>query len=164
MTDKNQILDLTSQIDNSLQVGRRLFAFYENFITTEMPDRTEKRKQSQAIVIADIITKYYTCMETAFLRISRFFENSLAAEKWHQDLLEKMTYEVRDIRPRVISPPVYTILLEFLKFRHFSRYYFQLEYDWDKIDFLSKKFQEVQGSLANDLKEFQAFLEQIVNE
>lgn len=69
-----------------------------------------------------------------------------------------MTYEIIDIRPKIISPDTYRILFEFLKFRHFTRYYFQIDYDWDKIKYLCKKLEQIHDLIKSDIDEFTKFL------
>ncbi|RKX79652.1 MAG: hypothetical protein DRP87_02385 [Spirochaetes bacterium] len=147
---------LIEQIERNRRVLKRIESYYKDYISTEM--EPEKRKRSDAIVISDILVNYYTCLETIFLRISQFFENDLNTEKWHQDLLEKMTLEIEDIRKAVIAEESYSILSELLKFRHFKRYYFELDYDWDKLDYLQKKFVRLQPLIREDLNQFQEFL------
>jgi len=61
------------------------------------------RTRENAIVVAEILTNYHTCLETAFLRISQFSENSLDPERWHNDLLDKMLLGIDGIRPAVLS-------------------------------------------------------------
>jgi len=112
----------------------------------------------QAMILAQALTNYYTCLETIFLRISKFFENNLPADRWHQALLEKMTLEIEGVRARVLRDEVYLSLLELLKFRHFTRYYFELNYDADKLRFLLKKFNEVRKPVQDDLNAFQSYL------
>ena len=116
----------------------------------------------QAIVLADVLVNYYTAAETLFLRISQFFENELAREKWHQDLLQKMTLRIEGVREPVVADATELLLVELLKFRHFKRYYFQFEYDWDKLDFLQKKFDALRLQLEGDLDRFSAFLRQLM--
>lgn len=41
------------------------------------------------IILADIITGYYTCVETAFVRIAKAFENEAIEHPWHAGLLER---------------------------------------------------------------------------
>lgn len=118
----------------------------------------------QAIVIPDLICSYYTCLETIFLRISQLFENALSSEKWHQDLLHKMTLQVEGVRNSVISDESYHVLTELLRFRHFKRYYFELEYDWDKLDFIQKKFHQVNVTVKKDLDQFLIFLDRLENQ
>jgi hypothetical protein len=43
------------------------------------PDRGER------IVLAQILENAYTAVETALLRISQGFDNSLSPERWHAD-------------------------------------------------------------------------------
>jgi hypothetical protein len=61
-----------------------------------------------------VITSYYTCLETIFLRISQFFENQLNPEKWHKHLLEKMRIQINGVREQAISDDTYYLLLELL--------------------------------------------------
>ncbi len=116
-----------------------------------------KTKRSAAMV-ASIIESYCTCAETVFLRISQFFENSLAAERWHKDLLDKMTLQIKDLRPRVISDKVHNDMAELLKFRHFKRYYFNLAYDWERLDAVVSRAVRVHNPLLEDLSGFLGFL------
>ena len=38
------------------------------------------------------------------------------------------------------------------------RYYFEFDYDWDKLEFLEKKYSQVKAVLEKDLKRFEEFL------
>jgi len=93
-----------------------------------------------------------------FLRISQFFENDLNPGKWHQDLLHKMCLHIEGIRNPVISRETEALLSEILRFRHFKRYYFEFEYDWDRINFLLKKFDRLRAGIVLDLTRFGEFL------
>jgi hypothetical protein len=119
------------------------------------------RTPNAALIIAGLIENYYTCLETAFLRISQFFENTLDPERWHADLLDKMTLHIEGVRLPAISQSNYPHLLELLKFRHFRRYYFELDYDWDRLDFLVKKLKLAHPVVRQDLERFLAFLDRL---
>ncbi|OHD23437.1 MAG: hypothetical protein A2V99_18825 [Spirochaetes bacterium RBG_16_67_19] len=119
------------------------------------------RTQNAALIVAGLLENYYTCLETAFLRISQFFENTLDPERWHTDLLEKMTLHIEGVRLPAVSQTNYPNLLELLKFRHFRRYYFELEYDWDRLDFLVKKMKQAHPGVKQDLERFLSFLDQL---
>jgi hypothetical protein len=69
-----------------------------------------------------------------------------------------MVLEIPDCRPRVISESTYRTFSEFLKFRHFTRYYFELDYDWDKLWFLIKKFNEIRMVVRDEIGVFDAYL------
>jgi hypothetical protein len=95
-----------------------------------IPDRAER------MVLAQILETAYTAIETVLLRISQGFDNSLSPERWHTDLLDKMLLEKKGIRPRVLSDESHRLLTELMRFRHFKRYYLELDYDWEKLRFL----------------------------
>ena len=111
-----------------------------------------------ALIIAGLLENYYTCLETIFLRISQHFENRLDPTRWHNDLLEKMTLEIEGVRVAAVSEAAFSPLFELLKFRHFKRYYFELEYDWDRLDFLVIKLRQVHPLVMRDLARFLRFL------
>jgi hypothetical protein len=152
MSVTNKIAILQSEVLKSRDVLKKIESYYENFLRQDFV--AKERKTDHAIIISELICNYYTCLETIFLRISQFFENSLLKEKWHQDLLHKMTLNIPDVRPLVISDATYRLLLELLKFRHFKRYYFELNYDWDKLEFVQKKFSQVKIQIDNELNQF----------
>ncbi|MBF0227062.1 MAG: hypothetical protein HQK76_16585 [Desulfobacterales bacterium] len=159
MNLKTNIQALRGEINKSLSVLVRIEDYILNF------QQQKLKKDSgidEAMIITQALTNYYTCLETIFLRISKFFENNLDKEQWHRSLLEKMTIEIKDIRPKIISESVYQGLLELLKFRHFSRYYFELNYDWDKLRFLLKKFNDINDQVRIDLSEFDHFLRMLL--
>ena len=82
------------------------------------------RTAADAFLVTGVLSNYYTCLETVFLRISEYFENSLAPARWHKDLLEKMTLSIEGVRPRLLAEDTVLPLQELLRFRHFCRYYF----------------------------------------
>ncbi len=102
--------------------------------------------------------------KTLFFRISQTFENHLSKERWHSDLLRKMTIDVKGVRTKVIRDETGILLDEFLKFRHFRRYYFSMEYDWDKLQYLEKKYIESEQNLLSDLKIFREFITSILSD
>ena len=119
------------------------------------------RTNNAALIVSGLIENYYTCLETIFVRVSQFFENSLGPERWHAGLLDRMTLEIEGVRIVAVSLDNHGRLLELLKFRHFRRYYFELECDWDRLDFLLKKLNEAHPKVKIDLEKFVEFLKQI---
>ena len=110
-----------------------------------------------ALIIAGLLESYYTCLETIFLRISQHFENRLDPARWHNDLLQKMTLEIEGVRVAAVSQAAFPPLFELLKFRHFKRYYFELEYDWDRLDYLVAKLRQAHPLVMADLTRFVRF-------
>ena len=97
------------------------------------------------------------------MRISQAFENHLDQERWHSDLLEKMSLHIRNTRPQVISEETSRNLGELLRFRHFKRYYFELDYDWRKVDLLIRIFRETVPLLEMDLSAFSSKLSEAMS-
>ena len=159
MSVEGKLLTLKSEIKKGFSVLDKITNYYNTYLENEFdPDA---KRTDHAIVISDLICNYYTCLETIFFRISQYFENELLTEKWHQDLLQKMTLQIDGVRSAVITEKTYNILLELLKFRHFKRYYFDFNYDWDKLIFIQKKFRQAISYVNKNLTEFLSFLDNI---
>ncbi len=64
----------------------------------------------------------YSMLENYFLRVSKFFENDLPADRWHKPLVEKMALEIPGVRPALLAEETSKRgALELLKFRHIFR-------------------------------------------
>ncbi len=106
---------------------------------------------------AQIVAGY---LET-FVRVSGYFENDLPQGRWHATLLEKMNLEIEGIRTKVAGDRNLVRLRELLRFRHFRRYYVEMEYDWARIDFLLATLDEAHPAVLSDLGAFGAFLREV---
>ena len=144
-----------------LQAGLRALAKLESFLLAYERDslRTGRRGTEQALALTQALGNYYTCLETSFFRISQLFENDLPSTHWHQALLEKMAMEIPEVRPAVIGQTTYQALLELLRFRHFSRYYYAIDCDWEKLDYLLAKFKQVAQPVRQQVDAFAKILE-----
>lgn len=148
----NQVAILRGQISSGLEVMQRIQGHLDGFLCDEL--ERMGRTTVTAVVISDGLCRFYTAVETVFVRIAKFFENSLEGERWHADLLDRMAFSIPDIRPRVIADKTHSDLREIMKFRHFSRYYVELEYDWDRLDFLLRKYESIKVELRTDIQAF----------
>ncbi len=61
----------------------------------------------------------------------------------------------------MISDRTHTLLEEILDFRHFRRYYYHVEFDWDRIDHLINKINHVHPMVKHDFARFLDFLQQL---
>ena len=137
---------------------RRLEAVYRS-MESALDDEIAQlgRTPISALIVAGLLENYYTCLETIYLRISQSFENKLEAARWHNDLLQKMTLEIEDVRTAAVSDETFSPLFELLKFRQLKRYYFELEYDWDRLDYLVTKLRQAHPLVTRDLERFVRF-------
>ena len=111
-----------------------------------------------------MFVSFYTCLETAFLRISQFFENALNSSRWHEQLLRAMTRTIPSVRERVISDASYAALSELRRFRHFKRYYFAFDYDWDRLELVRAKYLACRGPVRAELAAYSAYLQRLAEE
>ena len=158
----NQIAVLIAQANNTIKILEDNRDFYMEFINGDYQKLGQKT--ASAIVFSQIFIDYYTCVETFLFRCSQTFENNLEQEKWHKSLLQKMNLDIPNIRPAILRKESFEILDEFLRFRHFRRYYFNFSYDWDKIDLLSKKYDDLHPYIKEDIQIFKTFLNQLLED
>lgn len=153
-----ELRSLSGELESSIQVLKKINKFYdEHTAKLKKNDRTVEN----AIVLSEIFVNFYTCLETAFFRISQYFENSLNATRWHKEVLKKMTLTIPGIRERVISDESYTCLEELLRFRHFKRYYFEFNYDWDRLGLVRTKFLAARYKVIDELEAYRRYLEDL---
>src|SRR3989339_518676 len=152
---------LKSEIRSQLEVLESLYVGFEDLLRQEFAQLGKTR--GTALMVAGIIENYYTCAETLFLRVSHYFENNLDEKHWHRDLLFKMQLSIADIRIPVINQETFLHLQELLRFRHFKRYYYQLDYDWDQLDFLVCKLKKVHPLLTANVQAFVTFLDSLID-
>jgi hypothetical protein len=62
----------------------------------------------------------------------------------------------RPSRPAAISEDTHAALRELMRFRHFKRYYLEFDYDWDRLQFLRRKLEQVRPRVRQDLNAFEA--------
>jgi len=152
---KNEYI-LIGEIEKTVLLLGEVRSFYRQVKQNELQQLGKSR--ATALIVAQIIENYYTCLETLFFRILQYFENTLHKNKWHSDLLDKMILNISDIRPAVISKKAHKNLRELMRFRHFKRYYFELDYDWKKLDYLIACMEETDQEIGSELDTFKRFL------
>ena len=149
---------LPAQIDRFVNVVDELAAKLDTFLSSTLGQMG--RTEVAAAYVAPMIGSTYTALETLFLRISQHFENSVAGDRWHADLLDKMTLHVTGVRERVLADETLRLLHELRRFRHFTRYYFDMDYDWARLDYLCDVYRRAIPLVKRDLAGFRTFVEQ----
>ncbi len=154
-----RILELLGAIARQTTALQGIYDSLERAMESDV--KVLNRSANAAVMVAGLLDNYYTCLETSFVRISHFFENSVAAERWRSELLDKMALEIPGVRIAAVSQENYANLVELLKFRHFRRYYFELQYDWDRLEFLVRKLRQAHPIVRKDLARFEEFLKSL---
>ena len=156
MNEATRTRELVGILRKNRAILRSIYDTCERALKEEIS--TIGRTSTSALIPAGLLENYYTCLETMVLRISQHFENSLLPERWHADLLEKMTIRIEGTRIELIDQEAHSRLVELLKFRHFRRYYFEMEYDWDRIDFLITVLRKAHPAVLAGIDRFLEFL------
>ena len=158
MATADRLAALAGELRAALAVLGRVSVYYETF--SARPG-SEAKNTENAIILSDIVVSFYTCLETMFVRISQFFENSLDSGQWHRDLLRRMTHSVTGVRERVLSDESFAALSELLSFRHFKRYYFEFNYDWDRLDLVLRKFAVARERVIGEMNRYVEYVEEL---
>ena len=85
---KERLAELLAQLEKSERGVVKVYGSLELALAHDVP--LLGRTPSAALIVAGLLENYYTCHETALLRISQTFENHLSPDGWHADLLERM--------------------------------------------------------------------------
>ncbi len=107
--------------------------------------------------LAYTIHNIYNALESYFLRVSRFFENDLPPSVWHRELVERMTIEIEDLRPRLLDRSLAQDIHELRAFRHMFRNLYGTRLNPDRI-------QIVQNRIPTTLAAFRSAHERFVAE
>ena len=161
MAPADRIAALAAELDATLPVLERINGFYDRF---HRQPAAANRSTENAIIVSDVLVSFYTCLETAFLRISQFFENAPDDARWHEQLLRAMTWTVPDVRERVISDATLNALSELRRFRHFKRYYFAFDYDWDRLELVRAKYLACRIQVGAELAAYSAYLRRLAKD
>lgn len=105
---------------------------------------------------------FYTAIEHIFEDIGRTMETSLpSGSGWHLDLLLQMCWEVKSVRPAVISNATRDQLDAYRGFRHVVRNVYAFQLRPSRLKELAAGLTPCLQSVINDLDSFVHFLEQL---
>ena len=94
------------------------------------------------------IQTLYGVLENYFLRISKYFENNLPADRWHTALVEKMSLDIPGVRPSFFTDKRHEQQVrEIVRFRHRLRNLYGEDLD-------PRKTAEIQKTVEAFFEEF----------
>ena len=83
--------------------------------------------------LAYTIHNVYCLFENYFLRIAKFFENSLDEQTWHRDLVRRMALEIPGVRPAFMDDTLARDVDELRAFRHVFRNLYQTSLNSERV-------------------------------
>jgi hypothetical protein len=102
-----------------------------------------------------ILHDFYNCCERVFKKISMGINGGFnEGERWHKELLYRMTIPIRGIRPEVISEDLAAELDDYLSFRHIFRNIYGFELKGERLDRLVEKFDRTSNTFEREIRQF----------
>lgn len=152
-TVRGALTALLARMDLDAAARGRLVEEIARYAAEEDPDRPVL-----ALVAVDL-DRFYTSLEATFEAVARWVDGDLpTGGGWHQELLERMG-QPRDARPAVLTQNTTGYLLPLMRFRHFLRHAYAVDFDWLKLRPLARSLGTANNLLAADLAKFRRFVE-----
>ena len=153
--NKINFLTLISELENDIEILDELIDKY-NLLNKKIKHITPDEFDWAAL--GYVIHNLYNLLENYFLRTAKFFENDLDKVSWHKDLVDRMTIEIKGVRPRLFNRLYAHQINELRAFRHVFRYIYQSELDIKKLKVLNKK---IHGIMNEFKKHHRVFIKNI---
>jgi len=150
---------LSQQFRKKLDDLKTLRSEFLSFIDSEFsepPDKYDLR------TIGSFLHDFYTGSESIFKFIVTKYDREperLHGEKWHQEILDRMTDKIGTMRPQVITEDLHDQLDEYRAFRHVFREAYGFELKWKYMKPLVESFEPVSNKLISSLEEFDEAME-----
>lgn len=101
----------------------------------------------------------YSALEDLFKQVAACFENQVDdLARFHRDLLQKMSFDVPGVRPRLLHKESYRLLDELRRFRHVFRHAYTYQLDRERVSDLRHRILDGWEQVESDLDEFGSFL------
>lgn len=149
---KESLIEIIAEIERELQNLQELHSELKSIKSKK--DIIFKRSKGS------ILHDFYNCCERIFKKIAIEMNGGYEdTEKWHKNLLYRMTIPIQGLRPQVISEELAADIDEFLAFRHLFRNIYGFELKGDRIEYLAKKFENVFERFEKEIRKFITFLQ-----
>jgi hypothetical protein len=124
--DRTSLLRLVSELESDVTVLDGLVE--ANRLMSRKIELSEPDQFDWA-ALGYTVHNLYNLMESYFLRIAKYFENDLDPLSWHRDLVRRMSLDIEDIRPALLSTDAAALIDELRAFRHVFRNIYQSALD-----------------------------------
>lgn len=139
---------LKAVIENDLDAVARTNAALDKFSSQSLGE-------NEQIALAFHLHGLYSALENTFDQISRTFENHVKdLSRWHQELLEKMFFNMPPLRPAVLPVSVRPVLRDLCGFRHVFRHSYDYPFDTQKLQDLRLRWAAQGPQVVAALKAF----------
>lgn len=148
--------DILNELDKLELIRKELMSVSEKFeLDGELVPAYDRA------AIGYFLHNFYNGCENIFHSIARFFENDLAPDTWHADLLKRMKLSIPGFRPAVIDETLYVLLSDFRGFRHIYRHSYAFELNWERERAVAGQLEKTTKMLTQQIHAFLAQLDHI---
>lgn len=112
--------------------------------------------------LAYTIVNIYNLMENYFLCLAKGFENAIERDRWHKDLIKRMSLEIEGVRPALLETRDVPLIDELRAFRHVFRNIYQGELDIGKLNLVDSRMPEALGAFKSAHLRFAAALDRLI--
>lgn len=151
--DPEALLVLRAELERDLAALEKIVK--ENLQAVQRIEQGARESLDYA-ALGYTIHNVYCLMENSFLRIAKFYENSLEKESWHRDLLWRMTLNIPGFRPALLNEETASLIDELRSFRHVFRNLYQ-------IGIKPEKVMAVQSLVPEAVERFREAVEEYIN-
>lgn len=154
---KERLFEMISEIERDLQNLQELRSELEGILSDS--DIIARRAKGS------ILHDFYNVCERIFKKISIDMNGGYEdTDRWHKNLLYRMTIAVERLRPAVVSEELAADLDEFLAFRHLFRNIYGFELKGNRIEYLSGKFIKVADKFEKEIRGFIQILKKEISD
>jgi hypothetical protein len=132
-----------SQIDKLIGDSKPLLKLCEE----KIPDYIE------ISAAALLLHSFYNGVENILTLIFKSYKEEVIGEKWHTELLNK-AFVPNAGRQQIFKNELRESLEEYLKFRHFIRHAYGFQLEWQVMEDLVKRIENVWNNVKEDINGF----------
>jgi hypothetical protein len=120
----------------------------------------EEPDPADVMAAAGYLHHIYTAVEAMGERILSRVDGALpSGERWHQEILGRLGLEMDGVRPAVLRPGTRAHLARLLRFRHFFRHAYRIDFLWAEVHPLVSEISVVISDTSADIEKFCEHLE-----
>ena len=149
--------DILNELDKLDLIRKEL-----NLVAKKLELDSEQVPTYDRAAIGYFLHNFYNGCENIFHSIAKFFENDLAPDTWHADLLKRMKLSIPGFRPAVIDENLYVILNDFRGFRHIYRHSYAFELNWERERAVARLLEKTTKMLTKQIHTFLAHLDHLL--
>jgi len=152
MIEKNKFTIISAEIERNMENIKNLqHELNSSLIKSDL----EKIEPLMLRGLGSILQDFYSACERIFKVIAQNIDDDLpVGDAWHHQLLERMTYNLPEVRIPVISQDLSLSLHDYLRFRHIFRYVYGFNLKMAKMKPLIMGLDEIATRFVESIRAF----------